>query len=180
MWYHVTMVAKFLNHTNRELKKRRQQQERQTSKTGLQCVYKQNNNFAWRHAFLYYIFCMFLYVFFLYCIIIFLSHHCATAPWNFIISHARLWSWWTQHKMFLFLFLNLDTVLLYSNPTNFATIWQIKWNWMRSMKFETVQIHFLSDVLSLLSSRNLLPRQCDEATSPLYCHERDQLPWICF
>ena len=33
-----------------------------------------------------------------------------------------------------------------STPDNFAKIFQIKWNWIRSMKFETVQIHFLSDV----------------------------------
>ena len=53
-----------------------------------------------------------------------------------------------QCKNFLFLFLtyNVDTVLLDSIPENFANIWQIKWNWIRSTKFDTVQIHFLSDV----------------------------------
>ena len=39
-------------------------------------------------------------------------------------------------------------------PENFAIIWQIKWNWIRSSKFETVRIHFLSDIFGLLSSRN--------------------------
>ena len=34
------------------------------------------------------------------------------------------------------------------------------------MKFETVGIHFLSDVFGLLSSGILLPWQCDVATSP--------------
>ena len=31
---------------------------------------------------------------------------------------------------------------------------QIKWHWIRSMKFEAVQIHFLSDFFGLLSSKN--------------------------
>ena len=52
------------------------------------------------------------------------------------------------------------------NPENFANNWQIEWNWTRSMKFETVQIHFLSDVFGLLSSR-ILPWQHDVMTSPL-------------
>ena len=59
-----------------------------------------------------------------------------------------------QRKNFLFLFLNLDTVLPDLTPENFAIIWQIKWNWIRSSKFETVRIHFLSDIFGLLSSRN--------------------------
>ena len=32
------------------------------------------------------------------------------------------------------------------NPENVASIWQIKWNWIRSMKFETVRIYFLMDL----------------------------------
>ena len=31
-------------------------------------------------------------------------------------------------------------------PENYAIIWQIEWNLIRSSKFETVRIHFLSDV----------------------------------
>ena len=38
VWCHVTKVAKFLNHTNRELKKRWQQQERQTSNRFTVCL----------------------------------------------------------------------------------------------------------------------------------------------
>ena len=67
----------------------------------------------------------------------------------------NLWSWWTQRKNFLLLFLNLDTVLLDSTPLKFANIWHIKWNWIWSMKFaETAGIQFLTDVFDLLSSRN--------------------------
>ena len=55
------------------------------------------------------------------------------------------------------------------NPENFANIWQIKWNWLRSMKFETVRIHFLSDVLVCCHPQILLTWQRDVTTSPLYC-----------
>ena len=66
--------------------------------------------------------------------------------------HApALWSGRTQHKNVLFL--NSNTVL--SDPENFANIWQIEGNWIRSMKFETVRIHLLNDVFGLLSSRNV-------------------------
>ena len=36
------------------------------------------------------------------------------------------------------------------------------------MKFETVRIHFLSDIFDLCHSEILLPQQCDVTTSPLY------------
>ena len=65
-----------------------------------------------------------------------------------------LWSRWIQHKSCLFLFRHLNTVLSDSTWENFANICQMKWNWMGSMKFETVRIHFLSDVFCLLSSKN--------------------------
>ena len=55
------------------------------------------------------------------------------------------------------------------NPENFANIWQIKWNYIRSMKFETVRIHFfLSDVLVCCHLKILLPWQRDVMTSPLH------------
>ena len=54
----------------------------------------------------------------------------------------------------LLLFLNLDTVPSDSIPEKFANICQIKWNRIRSIPFETVQIYFLSNVIGLLSSRN--------------------------
>ena len=53
-----------------------------------------------------------------------------------------------------FLFLKLDTVLSDSIAEKFANICQMKWNRIRSITFETVQIYFLSGVFSLLSSRN--------------------------
>ena len=83
----------------------------------------------------------------------FLSCHCMISTWIFAIHVPALWSRWTKHKNVLFLFLNFDKVLCNSTPKNFANIWQIKWNWTGSMKFETVQIHFLRDIFGL-SSRN--------------------------
>ena len=86
---------------------------------------------------------------------IFLSRRCTTATWNLLISRTGLKEDVnTQHNNFLFLFLNLDAVLSDLTPENFPNIWQIKWNCISSMKFETVQLHFLSDVFGLVWSRN--------------------------
>ena len=54
------------------------------------------------------------------------------------------------------------------NPENFADIWQIKRNWIRLMKFETVQIYFLSKFSLCCHLKIWLPRQGDVTTSPLY------------
>ena len=51
-------------------------------------------------------------------------------------------------------FLFLNQILLDSTPHNFTKILQIEWIWVRSLKFETVRIQYLSDVFGLLSSRN--------------------------
>ena len=76
----------------------------------------------------------------------FLSRRCITATWNFLISRpCFLEQVNTLHGNFLLLFLNFNTVLSDSTPEYFANIWQIKWNWISSIKFETVQIHFLSE-----------------------------------
>ena len=78
------------------------------------------------------------------------------------VFHASaLWSSWTQHKKNFFLFRNSDTDLSDSTPDNFAKSLQINWNWVRLMKFETVQIHFLvtlpwqSDITSLCYASSL-------------------------
>ena len=83
----------------------------------------------------------------------FFSHHCTTATWNFLISRARFMVREHNTKMHG-LFLNLDAVLSDSTLENFAKIWQIKWNWIRLTRFETVRIHILSEVFGLLSSWN--------------------------
>ena len=44
------------------------------------------------------------------------------------------------------------------------------------MKFEAVQIHFLSDVFGWLSFKFMPPWQRDVTTSPLYCHTLLELP----
>ena len=47
-------------------------------------------------------------------------------------------------------------------------MWQIKWNWIRSMKFETVRIYFLSEFSVCCHPKILLPWQRDVTTSSLY------------
>ena len=59
-----------------------------------------------------------------------------------------------EQKSCLFPLQKLDTVLSDSTRENFVNICQIKWNWIRSMKFEAVWILFSSDVFGLLSSKN--------------------------
>ena len=81
----------------------------------------------------------------------FLSRRCTTATWNLLVSCALFMEYMNTirtQKNVLFLFLNLDTVLSDSAQENFATIWQIKLNWIRSIKLAT-------EVFGLLSSRNV-------------------------
>ena len=87
----------------------------------------------------------------------------ATATWIFLIS--ALWSWWTQQKKFIFLFLNINTVL--SDSRKFRQHSHIKWNWIRSMTSEKVRIHFLSHVFVCCHPEILLPWHGDVAKSPL-------------
>ena len=82
----------------------------------------------------------------------FFNHHCTTATWNFLISRARFMVREHSIKINVF-FSNLDAALSDSTPENFAKIWQIKWNWIRLARFETVRIHILSEVFGLLSCR---------------------------
>ena len=62
----------------------------------------------------------------------------------------------------------LNTFLSDSTPENFANIWQIKWNWIRSNKFETVRIHFVSEFSVCCHLDILLPWKRDVTTSSLH------------
>ena len=66
---------------------------------------------------------------------------------------------WKHHKEFSFSFSELRYGGFRLNPIK---IWQIEWNWIRSMNFETVQIHFC------YHPEILLLWQRDVTTSPLY------------
>ena len=79
-------------------------------------------------------------------------HPCDTKLPNF----TRLLYGVGEHntKVVFFPLLNLDTVLSDSTRENLANICQIKWNWIKSLKFEAVRTRFLSDVFGLLSSKN--------------------------
>ena len=84
----------------------------------------------------------------------FLCRRCTPATWKFQISHARFMESVNTTQKLSFSFSKLNTVLSDSTWENFTNICQMKWNWMGSMKFEKVRIHFLSDVFGLLSSKN--------------------------
>ena len=85
-----------------------------------------------------------------------------TAGWNFPISRARFYVNTTQKCSLSFS--KLRNRPFGFNPRKFRQIWRIKWNWIRSMKFETARIYLLSDVHPEI----LLPWQRDVTTSPLY------------
>ena len=73
--------------------------------------------------------------------------------------HApALWISWAQHKNFLFLFLNLGTVLSDLTRNISPTIIKLDRK-IRSTKFETVGIHFLNNVLVCCHPEILLPWQ---------------------
>ena len=78
----------------------------------------------------------------------FLCRRCSPATWNFPSFPRLLYGVGEQNKKksCLFPLLNVDTVLSDSTRGNFAYICQTKLNWIRSMKFEAVRIHFLSEV----------------------------------
>ena len=130
------MVATFLDHNNGELKQQRRRRQRERQKSNGFTLAKQQR-------------CTCITLFYT-----FLSRRCKSVTWNFLISRARLMELVNPTQEFSFLFPNSDTVLPDSTSYNFAKILQIKWNWVRSTKFESVRIYFLSDVFALLSSRN--------------------------
>ena len=74
--------------------------------------------------------------------------HCTTATQNLLIS--RFMEEVNTRQLFLFLFVNLETVLQNSAPEKIANLCQIKGVGVRAIKFETARIHSLGDVQSLL------------------------------
>ena len=113
----------------------------------------------------------------------FLSRRCTTATWNVLILHVSraLWSRWTQHKTFLFLFIHLNTVLSDFTPEYFTTFdkWnKIEWDW-----WSVKQCKFTVTVSVCCHQEILLPWQCDVTTSLYYGHFRLSLgnsnlfPW---
>ena len=79
-----------------------------------------------------------------------ISRRCKTATWNFLISLAHFMEYPAQ----VFLFVTYIRSFRIQRQKISQTFWQIKYYWRRSMKFESVRIHFLSDVFDLLLSRN--------------------------
>ena len=128
---HVTMVAKFLDHNNRELKQGRRRRQRERQKRNMFILAKQQ---------------LCTYITF------FLVHFSAVVARQrhekSLFHGTRLMEYVNTRNNFLFL--NLETVLSDSTRKNFANIWQIEWNWLRAMKFKTVRIQ----IFRFLRSRN--------------------------
>ena len=75
----------------------------------------------------------------------FRNRRCMTTIWKCLIS--RFFEDGNTKQQFPFSFPELfNTVLSNSTPKKFANIWRIKWDGINAIKFEAVQIHFLSDV----------------------------------
>ena len=85
-----------------------------------------------------------------------------------LFHELALWSRLTWHKNCRFLFLNLDNDR-YGPKENFVKICQIKWNWIRLVKFEIAQIDFQVTLSFSCHPKIFLPWECDVRTSPLYC-----------
>ena len=64
------------------------------------------------------------------------------------------------------------------NPEKISNIWQMKWNWIRWMKFETVRIYFLSEFPVSCHPKLLLPRRRDLTTSPVYSWAWCDWQWL--
>ena len=81
---------------------------------------------------------------------VFLNHRYTIATWN-CLSEWKCVKSGVRERNPKFFFRNGPFRF---KPRKFANIWQIKWNLLRSVTFETVRIHFLTDVFGLLSYRN--------------------------
>ena len=116
------MVAKFLDHSKRELRQQRRRRQRER-----RCISKTITLHV-HHSFS-----------------TFFSHRCTTATWNFLISPARFTELVNGTRKVSFSLSKLRYGPFGFNLENFANIWQSEWNWIRSMKFETARIYFLSE-----------------------------------
>ena len=62
----------------------------------------------------------------------------------------RLWRTWTYDDKFSLLYLNMDKALKNSTPGEVAYIWRIELFQIQAIKFERMQIHFLSHVFTAI------------------------------
>ena len=118
MWRHATMVAKFLDHNSTELNQRRQRRRRERQKKQEVYIYKKTTLHV-HHPFF-----------------TFLSRRCTTATWNLLISRTGLKKYVNTTQKFPFSFSKLRYGPFGFNPRKYREhCWQIKWWWIRSMKF---------------------------------------------
>ena len=95
----------------------------------------------------------------------FFSHRCTSATWNFLISPVRFTELVNATQKVSFSLSKLRYGPFGFNLENFANIRQSEWNRIRSMKFETARIYFLSEFSGCRHPKVLLPWQRDETTS---------------
>ena len=164
MWRHVTMVAKCLDHNN---KQRKQQQRRgQHEKWKPIGANLQNNKFARvSHFFAHFL-----------AVVARLRHETSS-------FHApALWSRWPQDKNFLFVFLNLGTVPSDSTPEMSPTFDTLNGTEYDRWSFnQTACPPFLIEFSVCCHPKILLLWQCDVTTSSLYWCEtiaKDRVQFI--
>ena len=81
----------------------------------------------------------------------FFGVHCTTTTWNLLI--AVLWRTWTYDDEFSFLFfsfLNQNKMLKNSTLGKVACIWHIERVQINAIKLERTQIHFFTDVFTVV------------------------------
>ena len=119
VWRHVTMVAKFLDYSNREFLQQEKSSRFRLAKEQLcTCIT---------------LFCTFL-----------CRHCCATTTWKCLIW--RFVEDGNTRKQPSFSFPELWYSLFELGSKKFANIWRIKRAGVIAIKFEAARIHFLSDV----------------------------------
>ena len=144
------MVAKFLDHNNREFKQRRRRRQQEQLKSN-KFIIIETTTLHVHHAFLYISWPS--------------SQNCDVKLPNF--TRLRYGVGKHNTKIFFFFFQTLIRSFRIQPQKILPTFDKSKVNWIRSIKFETVRIH-LSEFSVCCLPEILLPSEHDVTTSPLY------------
>ena len=155
------MVAKFLDHNNKEFKQRRRRRQREQLKSNKFILAKQQLYTASR-----------FFVHFLASL-----QDCDVKLPNF--TRLRYGVGKHNTKIFFFFFQTLILSFRIQPQKSLPTFDKSKVNWIRSIKFEKVRIHFLSEFSVCCHPEILLPWERDATTSPLYWPRFSPVPNKC-